>query len=180
VNSQKGHMTRALHHLRHHALATTALLLAILGMGSASYAAFTISGRQIRNHTIDPVKFDPRFIAGSVRGWAVISPSGRLISGGGRPVVTAGGFPGEYTIDWGTGIDRRCATSATVDQIASKPTETITGPTGTGSFVAGYASAASFSYFNHRTKRRAGSTIVEAFNQQGQPAALGIDVVVVC
>ena len=161
-------MKRILGYLANHAIAVTALVVGTLGLASGSYAAFTISGSQIRNHTINPVKLNPQLIAGNVRGWAVVAPSGHLVSGAGHPAVSAGGAPGQYTIDWGSEVNRRCATDAGVDEISSTPS------------VAGYASAGTFAFFNHRTRRRAGRTIVETFNQQGQSTALGFDVIVVC
>jgi hypothetical protein len=161
-------VTRILRYLVDHALAAAALVFSLLALAGGSYAAFTISGSQIRNHTIDPVKLNPRLIAGNVRGWAVVVPSGHLVGGAGHPVVSVGGAPGQYTIDWGSDVNRRCATDAGVDAISSTPS------------VAGYASAATFAFFNHRTRRRAGRTIVETFNQQGQPTALGFDVIVAC
>lgn len=173
-------MTRLLAYFHHHALALTALVVAILALASASYAAFTINGRQIQNHTIQPVKFDPRFIAGSVRAWAVVAPNGRVIAGRGGPRVSKGSLPGQYTLDWSAYVTHRCATEATIDEIASESTTPLTGPSGTASSVAGYASAATFSFYSHRVHRRTGRTIVQAFNGQGQPAALGIDVTVLC
>lgn len=168
-------MTRILRYLADHALGLLALAIGLLGLATGAYAAFTISGSQIRNHTIEPVKLDPRFIAGSVRAWAVVSPSGRLVSGAGRPHVSTVGFPGQYEIDWGVSVSRRCATVATVDIISSAPTETVSSAAGTGSFVAGYASAGSFSA-RHRVRR----TLIETFNHTGKPTPLGFDVAVVC
>ncbi len=82
-------MTRAIiSYLRHHALAATAFACSILALAGSSYAAFTISGSQIRNHTINPVKLNPKFINGSVRAWAIVAPNGRVIAGAGRPRVT--------------------------------------------------------------------------------------------
>lgn len=163
-------MTRILRYLADHALGLLALAIGLLGLATGAYAAFTISGSQIRNHTIDPVKFDPRFISGSVRAWAVVSANGRLVAGGGGPHVSTVGLPGQYEIDWRVGVSRRCATQATVDIIGSTPTETVSG----NSFVAGYASAATYA---HRKVRR---TVVETFNAGGQPTPLGFDLAVVC
>ncbi len=67
-----------------------------------------------------------------------------------------------------------CATTATIDSNSSQPTETISTSQLNGHFVAGYASAATFSH------RRVRTTGVETFNQTGQPTPLGFDVVVVC
>jgi hypothetical protein len=160
---------RILKYLGDHALATAALVLSLLALAGSSYAAFTISGSQIRNHTIDPVKFNSRLIAGNVRAWALVRPDGRLIAGGGGPRVAAGGNPGEYEIRWRVRVTRRCATMATIDSASSPPTETIAG----GRFTAGYAVAASSNvHFS--------GTGVQTYSQQGSPTPLGFDVVVVC
>jgi hypothetical protein len=65
--------------IRQNAIALVALFVAL---GGSSYAAFSINGSQIRNHTIDAVKLDPNSIAGSIRAWAIIY--------GGSTSVTAG------------------------------------------------------------------------------------------
>ena len=46
-----------------------------------------------KNHAIDPIKLNPKFINGNVRAWAVVSSSGRVVAGGGKP----GGGPNRYT-----------------------------------------------------------------------------------
>jgi len=160
---------RILKHLGDHALATAALVLSLLALAGSSYAAFTISGSQIRNHTIDPVKLNPKLIAGNVRAWAVVRPDGRLIAGGGGPRVIAAGNPGEYEIRWRVRVTRRCATMATIDSASSPPTETIAG----GRFTVGYTVAASNSvHFSVSS--------VQTYNQQGSPTPLGFDLVVLC
>jgi hypothetical protein len=67
-------MTRLLAHVRTNVVAYLALWVAL---GGSSYAAFSlpvgsVGPRQIQNHVIDPVKFNPKTIAGSVRAWAVV------------------------------------------------------------------------------------------------------------
>jgi hypothetical protein len=161
-------MKRIVGYLADNALAVVALIASLLALAGGSYAAFSISGRQIRNRTIDPVKFNPRLINGNVRGWAVVAATGRVVSSAGHPVVSLGTGPGQYTIDWRSDVNRRCATDVTVDEISSTPA------------VAGYASGATFAFTNHRTRRRAGRTIIETFNQSGQPMPLGFDVAVIC
>lgn len=163
-------MKRILRYLADHALAATALVVGTLGLASGSYAALTISGGQIQNRSIPPTKFDPRFINGSTRAWAVVSPTGRLIAGAGHPRVSTVGLPGQFEIDWGVRVSRRCATEATVDNIASPPTETVSGT----AFKAGYVTAATYS------QRKVRRTVLETFNAAGQPTPLGFDVTVVC
>lgn len=168
VDERKVHLTRILRYLADHAIAVTALVFSLLALAGGSYAAFSISGSQIQNRTINPVKFNPRLINGNVRGWAVVAATGRVVSSAGHPVVSVGTAPGQYTIDWGSDVNRRCATDVTVDEISSTPA------------VAGYSSGATFAFTNHRTRRRAGRTLIETFNQSGKPAPLGFDVAVIC
>ena len=75
-------MTRIARHFRSNLVAYLALFVA---MGGTSYAALSlpagsVGARELRNHSITPVKFDPRAIAGSVRFWAKISSTGRVIA----------------------------------------------------------------------------------------------------
>jgi hypothetical protein len=165
-------LTRILRYLADHAIAVTALFFSLLALAGGSYAAFTISGSQIRNRTIDPVKFNPRLITGSDRAWAVVSPSGRLVAAAGRPRVSTVGLPGQYEIDWTVPVSRHCASVVSIDELASKPTETVAG---TSPFVAGYASSATYS-----VRRKVRRTVVETFNQTGQPTPLGFDIAVIC
>jgi hypothetical protein len=166
-------LKRIARYLATHALATTALIFSLLALAGGSYAAFTISGSQIQNHTIDPVKLNPRFIAGNARAWARVRPNGHLIAWGGGP-RSIEQTNGVYVIDWKTAVGGHCVTTATVDASSSTPTERVSTPQESASFVAGYASAATTSHGRVR------STLVETFNQNGQATPLGFDVVVVC
>ena len=74
-------MTRLLVHIRNNLVAYIALFVVL---GGTSYAAFSlpansVGAHQIRDHSITPVKFDPSAIGGSVRYWARISASGRVV-----------------------------------------------------------------------------------------------------
>lgn len=164
---------RILDYLRTHALSAAAFVCSLLALAGSSYAAFTISGSQIRNHTINPVKLNPKFINGNVRAWAIVSPSGKVIAGAGKPRVTATFVgPGNYGIRWGVKVGR-CATEATVDSAVSPPTETVpVQGNPTQAFTAGYAVGATSGAHN--------GSDVQTFNQNGQPTALGFDVVLVC
>ena len=71
-------MNRALRHVRNNLVAYLALFVAL---GGTSYAAITIprnsvGARQIRNHSIDPVKLNGRNLPGYVRYWAQIDAMG--------------------------------------------------------------------------------------------------------
>ncbi len=75
--------TRLLHHIRHNVVAYIALFIAL---GGSSYAvvnlpANSVGPRQLRNHTITPVKLDPKSIAGSVRAWVDVDGGSRRACG---------------------------------------------------------------------------------------------------
>ena len=75
-------MTRVLNHLRSNVVAYLALFVAL---GGTSYAAISlpagsVGNRQLKNHSISPIKFDRGSIAGYVRDWAEIDPSGQLVA----------------------------------------------------------------------------------------------------
>jgi hypothetical protein len=162
---------RILSYLGDHALAAVALACSLLALAGSSYAAFTISGSQIRNGTIDPVKLNPRFIAGSVRAWARVRANGSVVAGGGlasRSVPPTGNI---YLISWKPRLSGRCATVASVDSVASPPTEAP-------NLRAGYASASTSG--NPRTFRFGATSAVMTFDQQGHPTPLAFDVAVVC
>jgi hypothetical protein len=104
-------MNRILSHLRANTVAYLALFVAL---GGTSYAAFSVPAnsvgtRQIRNHSITPIKFDPGKIGAYVRAWAVIEngtqvvaakPRARVISW--DPSFAAG------VVSWGSAITRAC------------------------------------------------------------------------
>ena len=166
-------ITRIVHYLRQHSLAALAFIFSILALAGSSYAAVTISGSQITNHSIAPVKFDPRFINGNVRAWAIVGPGGRVIASAGKPRVTLPvSDPGGYGIRWGVKVGR-CDTVATVDLRSSPPTERVPVPGNPSApFTAGYAVAS--------TAPAPGGTFVQTYDQQGQPTPLGFDVTVIC
>ncbi len=72
-------MNRIFQHVRANAIAYIALFVAL---GGTSYAAWRIpaggiSGRQIENHVLDPVKLNPKYIAQSIRAWASVDERGK-------------------------------------------------------------------------------------------------------
>jgi hypothetical protein len=110
---------RAVDYLRHHAIAITALACSMLALAGASYAALnipagSIGARELRNHSITPVKFDPRAINASIRYWATIDPNGRVLAS--RPKARALGWAaGRGQVSWGQRIPNNCFSFATVD-----------------------------------------------------------------
>jgi hypothetical protein len=172
MNERKAYVTRILRYLADHALALVALICSLLALAGASYAAFTISGSQIRNHTINPSKLNPRFINGNVRAWALVGASGKVMVSAGRPKVTpSSGLPSEYRIRWGVKV-ARCATVASIDGADSRPTEQVTGPGNSSlQLASGYAVASLL----HQ-----GLELVDTYSQAGQPTQLAFNVAVIC
>ena len=71
-------MLKTLTFIRHNAIALLALFVAL---GGTSYAALalpagSVGARQLRNHSITPIKLDPGSIGGYVRFWARVSAGG--------------------------------------------------------------------------------------------------------
>jgi hypothetical protein len=119
-------------------------------------------------------------IAGIVRAWAIVAPSGAVIAGGGRPhvIVTTAGH---YEIFWQVPIPKACATVANVEQRdALGPTETATTPGGGIGVVAGYASQVETIGGSARSNATTPTTTLLTLNQTGQLAALPFDVAVIC
>jgi hypothetical protein len=74
-------MTNVLAYLRQHVLAALALVISLLSLGGASYAAFSlppgsVGARELRNRAITATKFNPTSVAASVRAWATVTWSG--------------------------------------------------------------------------------------------------------
>ena len=158
-------------HTQRNAVAYVALFVALAG---SSYAAVSISGKQIRNHTINPAKFNPRFINGNVRAWALIGANGRVIASAGRPrVALAAALPSEYRIFWGVKVGH-CATVASIDGADSRPTEQVTGPgNSTLELASGYAVASLL-------HGRVPITLVDTYSQAGRPTQMAFNVAVIC
>ena len=103
-------------HLKGNVVAYLALFVAL---GGTAYAATqlpanSVGSRQIRNHSITPVKFDRATIGANVRLWAVVDASGHIVASHPRAKVVQAG-PAS-TITWGTKISRACFPLATVGQ----------------------------------------------------------------
>ena len=103
-------MTRILHHLRANVIAYLALFIAL---GGTSYAftlpAGSVGSRELKNHSITPIKFDPRSIAAYVRAWAVIKNGNHVVSS--RPKARVVGWDpsfGAGVVSWGHAIQRAC------------------------------------------------------------------------
>jgi hypothetical protein len=105
-------LTRPLHHLRDNLVAYLALFVAL---GGTSYAALTISGSQIRNHSIEAVKLNPRSIAASIKAWANVqwTVKGLVAQGSNGPVRVIATDQGEGVIWTQQRFSQNCIVSAT-------------------------------------------------------------------
>lgn len=163
-------MNRVIRHLRGNLIAYLALFVALGGTSyaAASLPAGSVGNRQIRNQSIDPDKFNSRFIHGSVRLWASVNASGRVVGGGrGVKVVPQGSIAGDYLISpahkSAIATPRRCAAIASVDDRSTTP---------------GFADAEVSTFPGN--KATPWQVIVQTFGSGGIPASLPFDVVVVC
>jgi hypothetical protein len=106
---------------RHHVIA--AYLALFVSLGGTAYAALnipagSIGARELRNHSITPVKLDPRAIGASVRYWAIVDPTGHVAAS--RPRATTSNWGGgSGYVTWGHAIPSGCLSLATVGGIAS-------------------------------------------------------------
>ena len=104
-------MNRIVSHLRGNAVAYLALFVAL---GGTSYAAFSLPAnsvgtRQIRRHSITPVKLDPGKIGASVRAWAVIQDGTNVVAARPRArVIDWDPSSAVGDVSWGRAVSRSC------------------------------------------------------------------------
>lgn len=137
-------MTRLIAHFKNSAVGYLALFIAL---GGSSYAAInlpvgSVGSRQLRNHSISPIKLDRNSIAGYVRYWARISADGKLIASRPRakvvvwykpPSLYAGG-----ELSWRDPVPASCFSEATVESFpgaAYASAVTVTGSKAFGTRV---------------------------------------------
>ena len=137
---------RLISHFRSNLVGWIALFVALGGTG---YAAIgiprnSVGSAQLRNHSITPVKLNPKSIGGSVRAWAIVSSTGKVLAGSGArasDLAAERARPVCYPLE--RALPGACATVATVNA-HSPPTEiiptTVGGSAGTESVTAGYVS----------------------------------------
>ena len=136
-----------------------AYLALFLAMGGTSVAAVSLA-----NHSISPVKLDPRNIGGYVREWASVSANGRVAASGGRVTVRTepgGAFPGRYFFTWHTKLTSACTVIGSVD----------TGSGGTPGYVTAGLVA---------PRRAQPTSIVDTYNAQGQLTPQPFEVELLC
>jgi hypothetical protein len=157
-------------HAHRHVIAYLALACALLALGGAAYAQFrlppgSVGEVNLKNHVIDPVKWDTIYVTGFIRRWATIGSTGSLLStspGGQSERVGTG----SYVVTWGDGFAGWCA-----------PIATVIGGSGTRT------SSAEPAYADARIVTRSGlSTMVAVatFNGAGKPADEPVSVAVAC
>jgi hypothetical protein len=116
-------MNKIVQHVRRNVIAYLALFVAL---GGTSYAAVklpvgSVGARQIKNHSIAPVKFNRSAIGGSVRYWAKISATGKILasSPGARIVGSWFSSPGSLfaggAVTWERPISRTCFALASAE-----------------------------------------------------------------
>jgi hypothetical protein len=167
-------MIRIFNHLRANVVAYIALFIAL---GGSSYAAVAIG-----DNTIDPVKLNPRYIGGYVAAWAQVRANGRVISASPfSPRVDqlgcGGGSPGacQYTLIWrGFRPNGSCTALATV-QVPN----TIESSSQGGTIYSPYGFATAYS-IKGRHREKVTEVVVFNFNSQGQPAAMPVNVGLIC
>lgn len=155
-------MPRApLEYARRHSIALLALACSLLALGGSAYAAFHIA-----NHSIDPVKLNPRYIGGYVRGWVSVSADGRVTASGGKERVQPdpGVAPGHYIINWRPRPTSKCEATGGVDLSTSG-----------GPSVPGYVVTQSFA-----SRALGEQTAVQVYDSQGHPAMLAYDLQLIC
>jgi hypothetical protein len=180
-------------HVRRHVIGYLALVVGLLSMGGAAYASFrlphgSVGERQIKNHVIDPVKWDQAFVTGFVRRWATISSAGAILSTAPNGQAERLGT-GQYVVTWGDAFANWCAPVATViggSATRSTGTTGTTGPTGaTGATGTTGATPppSNGAFADARVVTRSGeSTLVAVatYDSSGQPADEPVSVGVIC
>lgn len=174
-------------HARRHVIAYLALGCALLSLGGAAYASLRIPNgsvgeKQLKNHVIDPVKWDTNYTTGFVRRWATINGSGATMSTspGGQSKATG---TGNYVVTWGDAFAGWCAPVATVLAGTSTPSTTTSTSTTTTSSTSSSPTPSGGAYADASVVPRSGlSTLVAVatYNSLGQPTNDPFSLAVVC
>jgi len=147
---------RILSRIRANIVAYVALFLALTGTSVAAVG--------LANHSIDPVKLDPRNIGGYVRAWASVSASGHVTASAGQVTVRTepgGQQPGSYYFRWRANLTSACTVVGSVD-------------TGSGNSP-GYLTADLAA-----PRRDQPTSIVDSYDSQGQLSPLPFEVELLC
>jgi hypothetical protein len=160
-------INRLLAHARAHAIAYAALILSILGLCGGAYAALSlpansVGAAQIRNGSINPVKFNPTAIGGAVRHWVRVTADGTIVAASSRARDTGIARDGSYLITWSDTLPPKCI-----------PLATVIGRAGLLQPAQGFANATI-------TGRHPTRVWVSTYDPQGDAKPLGFSLAVVC
>lgn len=148
-------------YLKQNALGAIAIFIALGGTGYAAVAIpnSSVGTRQLRNGAVTPRKLDAGLAGGYVRAWAGIGAGGKLMVSGGK-VKVGGDGPGAWVIFWPGGRqDDNCRVIGAIDahlQVHEQPGFVLSGTP-----------------FD-------GSSVVQIYNAQAQPAYLPFDIELLC
>jgi hypothetical protein len=150
-----------LQHLRRHVVGYVALFVAL---GGTSYAALDVN-----NHSIDPVKLNPRHFGGYVRAWASVAASGRVIAASSRKVRVVKhrqpAPPADYDVFWHVHPTSRCVALVNVDASVASSSGDLPG-TAVPQTI--------------QIPRQAAETTVRTYDGTGQLKPLPFDVALLC
>jgi hypothetical protein len=160
---------RLIRHAHRHSIGYVALVFSLFALAGASYAAIQIPNgsvgeKQLKNHAIDPVKWDPTYVTAFIRRWAHVGPNGKLLNSSPFAQAAAVGGTGSYDVTWGDAFNGNCQPLVTID--SGSPSY------GTG---AGFGNA-------HVITQQNNATVVNVttYNLQGQRAAEPFFLAVTC
>lgn len=109
-------MNRLLDHARRNAIAYLALFISIGGTSyaAASLPANSVGSRQLKNHSVGAIKFDPKSVGAYVRAWAVIQGGTKVVESHPRArVVSWDPSSGGGSVSWGRSVSDKCFAVAT-------------------------------------------------------------------
>jgi hypothetical protein len=170
-------MRRLIRHAQQHSIGYVALVFSLLALGGASYAAVNIPNhsittkkikngavgeKQLKNKSIDPVKWDPIYVTSFVRRWANVDATGKYLSGAPHGSSTQqAGHPGVYELTWGDAFKGFCAPIVSVDSTSSSD--------------AGFATANIVPQANNAT-----AVFVHTFGTDGSPNNEPFSIAIIC
>jgi hypothetical protein len=168
-------MTNLLAYLRQHVLAALALVLSLLSLGGASYAAFrlpagSVGARELKNRSITAAKLNPSSVAASVRAWAILVWAGRWRIQSSTSDIHVTNIALGEDVSWRhTRFPRNCMASVTPIRNIPIPT----GPVPTGTILPEGFVTTSFD-------GPAGDLTIEGFAPTGTRQLQSVNVLIVC
>jgi hypothetical protein len=156
---------RLVHHANRHSIAYLALVCSMLALAGASYASLHIPNgavgeKQLKNHAIDPVKWDPTYVTAFIRRWAHVDSTGKLLNSSPFAQAASVGGTGSYDVTWGDAFSGNCMPLTTVEASRSS---------------AGFANAHVITQSNNATVVN-----VTTYNTQGTRAAEPFYLAITC